>query len=219
MNNNFFELGVICGRFGHIHYGHKYLFDISINLCKTTLILVGSAQEVQTLRNPFSIKTRIDTIKNIYPDLDETKFLIRGINDLTNEYDLTTDWGKYVNEQIKNYTNKKADLLIYGNDESRETWFSPEDIKTTSRLIIPRSNISATSLRGYLTIDDKDSWKKATPPEIHNMYNQLRLELLEVPIYKEIYDKISKSTLSLDNFMKLYKSLEKLDKEEKIKNI
>lgn len=67
MNNNFFELGVVCGRFGHEHLGHTHLFDICMSLCKSTLILVGSAQESGTLRNPFTVQTRIDIIKKTYP--------------------------------------------------------------------------------------------------------------------------------------------------------
>ena len=219
MNNNFFELGVVCGRFGHIHNGHKFLFDISLNLCKTTLVLVGSAQESKTLRNPFNVQTRINLIKNTYPNIDERSLIVKGLNDLTNEYDLTTDWGKYVNTQIEKITNKKADLMIYGNDESRETWFALEDIQNVSKFIVPRSNISATTLRILLVMNDKVAWQKLTPPEIHNMYNELREELLEVPIYKAMYDKIDKNNLSLDNLVEIYKELERLDKEEKLKNI
>jgi len=59
-NHKFYELGVVCGRFGHEQIGHVSLFDTCMALCKRTLILVGSAQESGTLRNPFRVETRID---------------------------------------------------------------------------------------------------------------------------------------------------------------
>ncbi len=207
MENKFYELGIVCGRFGHEHNGHKFLFDMCISLCKTTLILLGSAQESKTLRNPFSVDTRAKVIQNTYPDLDENTLIIRGINDLTNEYDLTTDWGKYLKEHVKSIIDKPINLMVYGNDESRETWFTPEDIKNTARLIIPKGDISATLIRAYLVTNNKSLWKKSTPIAIHDMYELLRSELMEVPAYNEIYNKISKD-VSLDNYMKVYKEME-----------
>ena len=219
MDNNFFELGVICGRFGHIHNGHKFLFDMCMSLCQTTLILVGSAQESKTLRNPFSVQTRIDVIKNTYKDIPDTKLIIKGIDDLTNEYDLTSEWGTYVNSKIYDYVHKRANLMVYGNDEERDTWFTPEESKQITKLIVPRSTISATTLRGFLVINDKNSWMKITPPQIHNMYDKLRYELMEVPIYSEIYNKLCSKSLSIEAFMEIYKPLEKEDKENQYRKV
>ena len=41
----FYDLGVVCGRFGHEQLGHVSLFNNCMSLCKRTLISVGSAQE------------------------------------------------------------------------------------------------------------------------------------------------------------------------------
>ena len=92
-NYKFYDLGVVCGRFGHEQIGHVSLFDACKTLCKRTLILVGSAQEHSTLRNPFRVETRIEVIRETYPGESEETFMVRGINDLTNEYDITHDWG------------------------------------------------------------------------------------------------------------------------------
>lgn len=216
-NKKIFDLGLICGRFGHEHIGHIQLFDTCISLCKETLILVGSSQESQTLRNPFSIDTRIKIIQNTYPNLDEKTLLIKGIKDLTHEHDITYDWGRYVKSQVELHKGKFADLMVYGNDESRRNWFDPKDLVHTAELIIPRNNIniSATKIRGYLLINNEENWKKYVHPNIYNLYNDLRNELLNVPIYQEIYNKI-KENPSIENFLNVYKILEKKDKLEKI---
>ena len=214
-----YNLGVICGRFGHEHLGHIILFDNCISLCKKTLILVGSAQESKTLRNPFKVETRIKLIKKTYPNIPEENLIIKGINDLTNEFDVTHNWGKYVKSEVERHMGQFADLIVYGNDELRNHWFEQKDLENTSLLVIPRTAfpISATVLRGLLTIDDKQTWMKYTSPLIHDMYDELRNELMLVPIYKSIYDKISKTEISLENFMFEYKILETKDKERKMK--
>ena len=51
------------------------------------------------------------------------------------------------------------------------------------------------------------------------MYKRLRDEILNVPVYKNIYDKIRKDDFSLDNFMEIYKKLEEKDKLKKLNSI
>lgn len=214
----FYDLGVICGRFNHEQLGHVSLFDVSRALCKRTLVLVGSKQEYGTLRNPFRVETRIDVIRETYPGESEETFMVRGIDDLTNEYDVTADWGKYVKSEVEFHKHKFASLMVYGNDEFRSQWFAAEDLVDTVEMIIPRSTnpISGTMVRGMLVIDDEASWQKATHPLIHGMYNRLRTELMGVPVYKEIYDHIRKQDLSLENFMEVYKEFEEEDKKVKL---
>lgn len=221
--NNYkpYDLGVVCGRFNHTQLGHVSLFDASMRLCKRTLILVGSAQEYGTLRNPFRLETRIDVIKEIYVGETEDTLMVRGINDLTNEYDITSDWGKYVKSEVINHKHKFADLMIYGNDKYRSEWFDYDDLKNSSELIITRSTIpiSATEVRGMLVIDDEFRWQEVTHPFTHIMYQRLREELMTVSIYKEIYNSIRKTDFSLDSFMKVYKGLEQKDKDSKLANL
>ena len=216
--NKFYDLGVICGRFGHEHLGHVSLFDACQKFCKRTLILVGSAQESGTLRNPFTVETRIEVIRQTYPDKSEDTLIVKGINDLKNEFNTNNDWGKYLKSQVELHMGKFADLLVYGNDGFRTSWFTPEDLITTDQLVISRTtlNISATMVRGMLVIDDEDSWKKCNHPNIHGMYKKLRDELMNVPVYKEIYDKLDKNNLTLDSFMQVYKIFEEQDKQKKL---
>lgn len=214
----FYDLGCICGRFGHEHLGHVSLFEAARSLCKRTLILVGSAQEYGTLRNPFRVETRIDVIRETYPGENEDTFMVRGIKDLTNEFNISYDWGRYVKSEIESHRHKFANLMVYGNDEFRSKWFAPEDLVGTAELIIPRSTlpISGTMIRGMLVIDDETSWQKNTPALIHGMYDRLRSELMSVPIYKKIYDEIRKGDMSLDSFMKVYSKYEEEDKQKKL---
>ena len=52
------KLGLVLGRYNHIHSGHTEIINQSIKLCEKTLILIGSAKEHGTVRNPFKLQTR-----------------------------------------------------------------------------------------------------------------------------------------------------------------
>lgn len=216
---SYFDLAVICGRFGHEHLGHKQLFDFALDMSKRLYIMVGSAQERETLRNPYSVETRIDVIKETYPGMSSERLIIGGLNDMTNELDISTDWGSYVKEHVISKTGKFANLMVYGNDEFRSRWFAAEDLIDTSEFVLPRSRvpISGTQIRGMLLIDDRQAWQKWTPQMIHSMYPRLREELMCVPVYREIYDKVRRSKImDLDAFMKVYKEYEEEDKKRKL---
>ena len=63
-----YDVGLVCGRFQTFHKGHEKLIDTGLMLCDRLLILIGSAQECGTERNPFNIATRIKMLKTIYGD-------------------------------------------------------------------------------------------------------------------------------------------------------
>ena len=172
-----YDSGLIVGRFQTFHKGHQSLVDAGLSLCDRILILIGSAQESGTERNPFNIATRIDVIRSVY-----------ALPDLTHEDDLSPEWGRYLLDQVDRYIYKAPELMIYGNDEARSRWFDVEDIKDTAEFIIPRSRlpISATMLRDMMVRDERREWMKWVNPKLHKMYDRLRAELMEVPYYSQL---------------------------------
>ena len=63
-----YDVGLVCGRFQTFHKGHEKLVDTGLLLCDRLLILIGSAQESGTERNPFNINTRTKILREIYGD-------------------------------------------------------------------------------------------------------------------------------------------------------
>lgn len=181
---NKFEFGLVLGRFHPMHNGHMEIIDISRTLCKKTLILIGSSQESGTLRNPFKIETRENIVRKIYENCDD--ILIGHLKDMTNENDISFEWGRYILDNVEKTYGIKPDLMVYGKDESRKGWFSEEDSKTFSELVVEREKIkiSATKLREYLAHDNRKEWEKYVPEEIWDMYESLREELLSLDCYK-----------------------------------
>lgn len=187
-----YDCGFLCGRFQTFHIGHESLVETGLKLCDRMLILVGSAQESGTERNPFNVITRINVIREVFDD--ESRVKIYALSDLTNENDITPDWGRYVLKNIDRYIYKAPELMIYGNDEARSRWFDTEDIKDTTEIIIPRSRIpiSATMLREMMVRDERKEWMKYVNPRLHKMYDSLRAELMSVPYYQELAKSLTK---------------------------
>lgn len=216
MKEKEYEFSLILGRFNHIHLGHKMLIDESIKKAKKTLVLIGSMQEKGTLRNPFSYDTRKRLIEKIYKD--ESSIIISGLEDMSNEHDISYEWGRYILDNVYEMTNQKPDIMFYGNDESRNGWFSEEDIKGIHEEVISRDifKISATYLRGLIITNNKDEWMKYVHENIYDEFENLRNELINIDIYKEILNKIIDKS-SVDEFLSVYKEYERIDKENKIK--
>lgn len=184
-----YDLGMLVGRFQHFHIGHRSLVETGLKLCDRMLILVGSAQESGTLRNPYDVATRIDVIKAIYGDAVE----VRPLCDMTHEGDITPEWGRYLMRHEKQCMLKLPNVMIYGNDESRSGWFDKADIKWVE-VIVPREWIdtSATRIRGMIVRNQIDEWMKWTDPKTHKLWPRLQSELLAVDVYRQQLEDIMK---------------------------
>ncbi|MEK5036262.1 adenylyltransferase/cytidyltransferase family protein [Paenibacillus sp. FSL R7-0302] len=185
-----YKLGFMLGRFQHIHIGHEHVINQALAVCDKLIILIGSAQEDETLRNPYDSVRRKMLIKEIYKD--DSRVIVDFIPDLTHENDHSHDWGRFVLAQVaktadRNKLKIMPDLMIFGNDEERSTWFDPEDIAGVSQLVVSRGQIviSATKMREYLVANNFWKWRQYANEKIHHYFDDLRDALLEMDAYKE----------------------------------
>lgn len=179
-----YDVGLICGRFQTFHKGHEKLIETGMLLCDRLLILIGSAQECGTERNPLNINTRTKMLKMVYGD--NPSIMIYALPDLSNENDIRPEWGRYLLQNADRYIFKNPDVMIYGNDESRSAWFDKADLKNTTEVIINRNElpISATMLRRYMVEDNRKAWMELVNPKLHKMYDEIRSELMTVDFYR-----------------------------------
>lgn len=186
-----YDVGLICGRFQTFHKGHEKLVETGLMLCDRLLILIGSAQECGTERNPLNINTRTKMLKMVYGD--DPNIMIYGLPDLSNENNNSPEWGRYLLDHSDRYIFKNPDVMIYGNDNSRSAWFDKKDLKYTTELIINRSDlpISATMLRKYMVEDNRKAWMECVNPKLHKMYDEIRRELMTVDYYKELFKQLN----------------------------
>lgn len=182
-----YDCALVVMRGQGLHKGHQHIIDIASTLADRVLILVGSAQENGTKRNPFNVGTRIELLKSIYDD--ENRYIIKPLADLSNENDITTDWGKYVLNECKRYIYKAPSIVVYGKEEGRDgySWFADEDMKKTTQIIVNRNDvpICATTLRDFICMDDRENYFMWTDDKLHKHYDKIRGELMSIPYYQE----------------------------------
>lgn len=98
-----YDVGLVCGRFQTFHKGHEKLVDTGLLLCDRLLILIGSAQESGTERNPFNINTRTKILREIYGDRPEIMIMAK---------DDRKKWMSLVNPRLhKMYDVLRAELM------------------------------------------------------------------------------------------------------------
>ncbi|MGG1263749.1 adenylyltransferase/cytidyltransferase family protein [Brevibacillus laterosporus] len=182
-----FKFGFMIGRFQHMHIGHEHVINKALSICENLLILVGSSQESGTLRNPFDALTRIDIIKKVY----ENRVMVGFIPDLTNENDHSYEWGDFVLKSVNQWKtifgiSSAPDLMVYGNDEERNSWFRPESVEKISHLKLSRGviDISATKMRQLIMDDDQLLWAEYANPKIHRYFSRLQDKLNAIPEYQ-----------------------------------
>jgi bifunctional NMN adenylyltransferase/nudix hydrolase len=192
-----FKAGMFIGRMQHIHNLHEKLIRHGMNKCEKFLVFVGSAQIARdennldgiSLRNPFPVGMRIRLLEEIFSqEIKEGRLIVAPLDDLTTEDDISYEWGRYLLDNAEKVLGQKLDYMVYGNDESRAGWFSPEDIENIYMECIDRveGTISATQLRKYLLEGDKENWMEYTNPAIHSYFNILCLSINLVKIYLDI---------------------------------
>lgn len=190
-----FKLGLVIGRFNHLHSKHEYMINTALNSCNKVLLLVGSSQESGTVRNPFSLHTRMNMIRKVYSgEISDNRLLLAHIDDLTHEDDHSKEWGKFLLNKIDMWRghygiNEKLDCMIYGNDEERMSWFDEETKKKIGQIILPRddNSLSATKVRELIAKNAYDNWFYAVNSVFcKSDFNNLQEELLAVDYYKNI---------------------------------
>lgn len=62
------KLSVVVGRFQPLHNGHIELINHARSIADKTIVIIGSAYEAPSVKNPFSVYDRIDMVQNTFND-------------------------------------------------------------------------------------------------------------------------------------------------------
>lgn len=172
--NKPFKHGVYLGRFQPIHLGHKYIIDKALELCDRVTIVIGSAQEHNTERNPFDCSLRKTLIASMYEnEIKNGQIKIIGLNDRTS-YSDDSSWGEYLMDHVYKHTNSIPDVIIGGYEKVRNNWFDKNSLY--SQVIISRDivMVQATDIRNALIDDEDEYFYDATDPKIHRYKDCLK---------------------------------------------
>lgn len=176
--------GMIVGRFQGFHNEHYRMIKTALSMCEKVVVFIGSAQEYGTERNPFHVSIRKKMIEDCFKfEVNMGQLIVKPLEDLTNENDISEEWGNYVLENFKKYTGKKIpSCMFYGKTENGEIdgWFDKRKVANSAEFVFSRNHnkLSATKIRQYIIEDKYNKFVENTPHQIHGYYNVMRCILM-----------------------------------------
>ncbi|MBR5599623.1 MAG: adenylyltransferase/cytidyltransferase family protein [Alphaproteobacteria bacterium] len=108
-----YQHGICIIRCQPFHIGHDRLIKKMLKECQYATVVIGSAQESGTEKNPLPYFTRKKMIQNVYRQKEEySRLRILGVKDIIN-----ASWPNYVLESIKKDQPSlpSADILYVGD--------------------------------------------------------------------------------------------------------
>jgi bifunctional NMN adenylyltransferase/nudix hydrolase len=176
MNKNKVKYGVFIGRFQPLHAGHLNSINKIVEQGLIPVILIGSAQERGTEKNPLSFVERRNLIEKEIPNV-----ITRPLKDFkSNE-----DWAKNVIHTLWSIShNIKEFTFFFHNKEEDKYDFTYKDIKYKNEsyskileieglsiqyLPISNINVSATKIR-----NNPDKYKEFISNETYNLIKGLQ---------------------------------------------
>ncbi|MCI8620805.1 MAG: adenylyltransferase/cytidyltransferase family protein [Clostridia bacterium] len=189
------KIGVFLSRMQPLHIGHLGMIDKALSENDRVIILIGSANRENEIRNPLNIKLRKEILENALKEKYEKslneKITIKELPDWTSEEDLKSneEWGKYLYYNIVSVTIEKSFTIYFSDDKAIiEDWFQDKEIrkrieiKTFERTEL-FENVSSTKIREAFLNNNKEYIEKSVPKAVLEKFEEI----------KEIIDKTYKA--------------------------
>lgn len=92
-----FKTGLTVMRAQPFHAGHEMIVRRMLDECDTAIVILGSAQESGTAKNPFDVATRMEFIRRVFgAECRAGRVIVGALADLGNP----TAWAKYVLDAV-----------------------------------------------------------------------------------------------------------------------
>lgn len=166
-----YDLLCFIGRFQPFHNGHAEVIDRALKLAKNVLVIVGSANQARSLRNPFTLEERKSLISKIYPTVH-----LRGVADFDyNDTAWVTTVTKIVNETKAQLDAESVGLIGCNKDHtSYYLKLFPDWANESVAFLNP---LNATAIRNRLYTDSiMHEWEEASvmPRETYSFLRSMQ---------------------------------------------
>ncbi|MCI8518885.1 MAG: adenylyltransferase/cytidyltransferase family protein [Clostridia bacterium] len=179
------RVGVFLSRMQPLHVGHLGMIDKALSENDKVIILIGSSNKNNIIRNPIGIDLRKEifeeVIENRYKD-KISNITYRELPDWTTEEDTQAnlEWGRYLYYNVVSIALKK-DFTMYFSDEPEiiEAWFQDDKIRKRINIkTYKRSemfeDVSSTKIRNAFLNNDKEYIERSVPEEVFKRYDLIR---------------------------------------------
>lgn len=183
------KLGVFLSRIQPLHIGHLGIIEKAVNENEKVVILIGSKNKKETIRNPLDVKLRREILEEALKEKFGTsyreKIIIAELPDWSMETDTASnaEWGRYLYYNIVALGEQKRFSIYFSDDkEIIENWFEDSLKKRITFRLFERNNmfnaVSSTKIREAFLNEDKEYIEKSTPNAVIKRYDEIK-EILE----------------------------------------
>ena len=175
------KYGVFLARMQPVHNAHLFLVDKAVEENDEVLIVLGSENKVDMLRNPYDISLREQMLRECYQKEQNDKIHIVTLPDWTMESDHESDeiWGRYFYYNVVSRIGQKRFSLYYSDDPAiLDGWFKGTEVYPyityrnfeRSKLF---EGLSATKIRQAFIDGNKEYIQTYCPQSVMNRFDEL----------------------------------------------
>ena len=176
------KVGVFLARMQPVHNAHLFLVHKALEENDKVLIVLGSENKVDMLRNPYDISLREEMLRECLTDEDNKKLEIVTLPDWSMESDKENDktWGRYFYYNVVSRIFQKRFSLYYSDDPKiLDDWFNDTEVKEfITYRNFERSELfeglSSTKIRNAFINDDIDYIKEYCPESVQKRFDYLK---------------------------------------------
>ena len=183
-----FDYLVFIGRFQPFHIAHQEVIDIAFGLSENVILILGSAQDERSIKNPFSANEREQMIRGAYAQEQQQHLHFVPIIDLYND----VKWTNSVKQGVANIVSDQAKVGLIGHFKDESSYylrlFPNWQLVELENL---KNALSATPLREkyYQGEIDQDKF----PSNVEDFLKEFQ----KTEIYQKLQEKFQKKDTSI----------------------
>lgn len=115
-----YQLAVLIGRFQPFHLGHLHALQEGLKLADRVLVLIGSAYQPSTIKNPWSFDDRVEMIRDALTDSELARTSFDFLRD--NPYN-DQEWIEQVQSAVGEWRPDDEDVVLIGHEKDESSFY------------------------------------------------------------------------------------------------
>lgn len=188
------KTGVFLSRMQPLHIGHLGIIEKALEENEQVIILIGSKNKKETIRNPLDIKLRREileeAIEEKFKEEERARIIISELPDWSMETDIGSnlEWGRYLYYNIVSLGEQKSFSFYFSDDKQIiENWFEDMLSSRITFRLFERDNmfeaVSSTKIRNAILNGDTKYISKSCPNAVLKRLDKIK-ETIE-KVYKD----------------------------------
>lgn len=150
----FYLRGLIVGRFQPFHKGHLSVIRETLKKVDDLIIVIGSAEDSHTDRNPFTAGERFEMILSSLSPEERKRTIIIPVRDV-NRYSV---WVTHIESYVPRFD------VVFSNSDLTRSLFRQAGYRVSVTKAYNPKEYSATEIRKRILSGEK--WKQLVPPPV-----------------------------------------------------